>query len=241
MKKIRQLADEDDEKIGADGRTSKFSRRRGLLYREFQSERVNLGNTIRQLVVPAPYRKLVMKLGHESIIGGHQGSKKTIDKILSDFFWPGVHADVTRFCRSCDVCQRTVQKGRVTRVPLGTMPLIDTPFDRISVDIVGPIHPMTNNKKPYILMIVDYATRYPEATALPSIEATLVAEALVDIYTRVGIPREVLTDQGSQFTSEVMREVSRLLSIRQLTTTSDHPACNALLSISILRHAIRSS
>jgi len=52
---------------------------------------------------------------------------------------------------------------------------------------------------------------------------------LVDVYSRVGIPSEVLTDQGSQFTSDVMREVSRLLSIRQLTTTPYHPMCNGLV------------
>lgn len=52
---------------------------------------------------------------------------------------------------------------------------------------------------------------------------------MVDVYSRVGIPSEVLTDQGSQFTSDVMREVSRLLSIRQLTTTPYHPMCNGLV------------
>ncbi|XP_038059124.1 uncharacterized protein LOC119730344 [Patiria miniata] len=229
LRKIRELSDLKDEKTGEDGCSSRFVTHGGLLYRQFQSERFSQGNVIHQLVVPAKYRKLVMKLGHEAIIGGHQGAKKTADKILTDFFWPGIHSEVTRFCRSCDVCQRTVQKGRVTRVPLGTMPLIDTPFDRVAVDIVGPIHPMTSNKNRYILTIVDYATRYPEAIALPRIEATRVAEALVDVYTRVGIPREVLTDKGSQFTPDVMKEVSRLLSIRQLTTTPYHPACNGMV------------
>ncbi|XP_033761966.1 uncharacterized protein K02A2.6-like [Pecten maximus] len=146
-----------------------------------------------------------------------------------EFFWPGVNADVTRFCRSCDVCQRTFPKGRVSKVPLGTMPLIDIPFQRVAIDIIGPLQPATDRGNRYILTIVDYATRYPEAIALRGIETERVAEALVDVYSRVGIPREVLTDQGSQFTSELMREVSRLLSIRQLTTTPYHPMCNGLV------------
>ena len=77
--------------------------------------------------------------------------------------------------------------------------------------------------------MVDYATRYPEAKALKRIDTETVAEALVEIYSRVGIPREVLTDQGKQFTSDVMKEVGRLLSIKQLTTTPYHPSCNGLV------------
>ena len=109
------------------------------------------------------------------------------------------------------------------------MPLIDTPFKRVAVDIVGPIEPRSDKKSRYILTIIDYATRYPEAVALPSIETERVAEALVEMFSRVGIPDEMLTDCGSQFTAEVMKEVSRLLLLQQLTTTPYHPVCNGLV------------
>ena len=66
-------------------------------------------------------------------------------------------------CTSCDICQRTIQKGRVTKVPLGKLPLIDTPFKRVSVDLVGPIEPRSDKKSRNILTMIDYATRYPEA------------------------------------------------------------------------------
>ena len=81
----------------------------------------------------------------------------------------------------------------------------------------------------YILTMIDYAMRYPEAVALPSIETERVAEALDEMFSRVGIPDEMLTDCGSQFTAEVMKEVSRLLSLQQLTTTPYHPMCNGLV------------
>jgi len=97
-------------------------------------------------------------------MGGHLGVKKTKERVLREFYWPGVNSDIRRFCRSCDICQKTISKGRVTRVPLGKMPLIDTPFKRVAIDIVGPIFPHTDRKNRYILMLVDYATRYPEAT-----------------------------------------------------------------------------
>ena len=89
--------------------------------------------------------------------------------------------------------------------------------------------PRTDIGNKYILTIADYATRFPEAVPLPSIAAERVAEALVNVFTRVGIPKEILTDMGRQFTSGVMQEViSRLLSIRQMTTSPYHPACNGL-------------
>ncbi|KAL5021789.1 hypothetical protein ScPMuIL_000944, partial [Solemya velum] len=71
--------------------------------------------------------------------------------------------------------------GRVTKVPLGNMPVIDIPFQRIAVDIVGPIQPCTDRGTVgYILTIVHYATRYPDAVASSGIETERVAEALVD-------------------------------------------------------------
>ena len=54
--------------------------------------------------------------------------KKTMDGVLTGFFWPGLCGGVSRFRKSCDICQRTIQKGRVTKVPLGKLPLTETPF-----------------------------------------------------------------------------------------------------------------
>ena len=107
--------------------------------------------------------------------------------------------------------------------------MIDTPFKRVAVDIVGPIEPRSERKSRYILTMIDYATRYPEAVVLPGIETEHVAEALVEMFSRVGIPDEMLTDCGSQFIAEVMKEVSRLLSLQQTTTTPYHPICNGLI------------
>ena len=187
------------------------------------------GKTTSQLVVPSSLTDRVMTLAHESLMAGHLGIRKTIDRVVAEFFWPGVCGDVTRFCKSCDICQRTVQKGRVAKVPLGRLPLIDTPFKRVAVDIVGPIEPRSNNRSRYILTMMDYATRYPEAIAFPSIETERVAEALVEMFSRVGVPDEMLTDCGSQFTSEIMKEVARLLSLQQLTTSAFHAQCNGLV------------
>ena len=169
-----------------------------------------------------------MGLAHESMMGGHLGVKKTMDKIQASFYWPGIHGDITRYCRSCDVCQKTLSKGKVAKVPLMKMPLIDTPFKRVAVDIVGPIHPITDRHNRYILTMVDYATRYPEAIPLKSVTTVEVAEAMVDMFSRLGVPEEILSDQGAQFMSEVMQEVSRMLSVKRLVSTPYHPICNGL-------------
>ena len=136
---------------------------------------------------------------------------------------------MTRFCRSCDICQRTIAKGRVPSVPLRKMPVIDTPLERVAVDVVGPIFPPTERGNKYILTIMDYATRYPEAVPLKDIQAETVAEALVNMFTRVGVPKEILSDQGSQFLSAVMKEMCRLLSLKQLVTTPYHPICTGFI------------
>ena len=173
-----------------------FKMKDGTLYRYCRNFE---GREISQVVIPKGLRETVMTMAHDAVMSGHQGQKKTKDRIWREFWWPGFGSDVTRFCRSCDICQRTIAKGRVPSVPLGKMPIIDTPFDRVAVDLVGPIFPPTERGNKYILTMMDYATRYPEAVPLKDIQAKMVAEALLNMFTRVGVPKEIPSDQGSQF------------------------------------------
>ena len=161
-------------------------------------------STITQLAVRKELREKLLRLAHDCILSG---IKKTYESIIANFYWPGVHRDVVRYCRSCDTCQRTVAKGRVPKVPLGKLPLIEMPFKRVAVDVVGPTAPASDRGNRYILCMVYYATRYPEAVASKNIEAETVAEALVTMFTRVGVPQEVVSDQGTQFMSSVMKKL----------------------------------
>ena len=209
------------------GKEISHVKRKGILYRI--TKKINMEKEeLKQILVPKDLRKKVMEVAHDAMLAGRMGVKKTEDRILTNFYWPGIHQDVVSFCRSCDVCQRTVSKGRVAKVPLGKMPLMDLPFKRVAVDLIGPIMPASDKGHRYVLTLVDYATRYPEAVPLKNIDTETVAEALLDLYSRVGIPEEVLSDLGTQFVSECMQEVARLLSIRRLTTTPYHPICNGL-------------
>lgn len=98
--------------------------------------------------------------------------------------------------RGCAECQKASRQG-VRRAPLIPLLTIEEPFERIAMDIVGPL-PRSKAGYRYILVICDYATRrYPKAVPLQTVDAEHVAEALVKLFSRVGIPREILTDQGS--------------------------------------------
>ena len=228
LEKIRERAETGERKEFKSGKVEMFSIQDGIIFREYLTPDSEYIDDLKQLVVPMKFRKHVLKLAHEALLGGHQGIQKTTDKVLSNFYWPGVGSDVNRHCQSCDICQRTVPKGRVSKVPLGEMPLIESPFERIAMDLVGPIKPVSERGHRYILVIIDYATRYPEAIPLKTVEAEVIAEELMKVYSRLGIPKEVLTDQGSQFVSRVMKEVNRLLSIRGITTTPYHAMTNGL-------------
>ena len=96
------------------------------------------------------------------------------------------------------------------------------------MDIVGPL-PRSRSGNQYILVICDYATRYPEAVPLRRTDAQHVAEELVKLFSRVGIPTEILTDQGSNFTSKLLSEVYNLLHIRPIRTSPYHPQTDGLV------------
>ena len=81
-----------------------FQTEKRILYRVFQSPRLNKGNPVKQVVLPRVLRAQVTALAHESDIGGHLGVKKTTDKLLMDFFWPGTSEDVKQYCKSCVKC-----------------------------------------------------------------------------------------------------------------------------------------
>ncbi|GFO10965.1 gypsy retrotransposon integrase-like protein 1 [Plakobranchus ocellatus] len=121
------------------GKIASFEKARSIVCRRYQDLGRNVD--VKQMVLPKLLQEYVMSVAHNSITGAHLGIRRTKDKVPSNFYWPGVDVDVTRYCRSCDVCQRTVKKGTVPRVPLEKVPLIDTPFQRVAIDLVGPINP----------------------------------------------------------------------------------------------------
>ena len=89
-----------------------------IMYREHETSAKKGSVSTTQLVLPKNLREGVMEIAHDSILGGHLGGKKTLDRVTSNFHWPGVAGDVQIYVQSCDICQRTIAKGRNVKVPL---------------------------------------------------------------------------------------------------------------------------
>ena len=96
------------------------------------------GEETEQLIVPRTYVSKVLYMAHTHLLGAHLGMDKTRERILNRFYWPRVNKDVEDYCRACPECQRTAPRPSVQN-PLIPMPLMEVPFDRLGLDIVGPL------------------------------------------------------------------------------------------------------
>ena len=95
------------------------------------------------------------------------------------FCRPGVTKDVAEYCCSCEVCQGMARRG--LKALLIPMPIIGIPFKQIVVDVIKPLLKSLTGEQ-YVLVITDYATRYPKAYAMRSVTASAVAERLIDMF-----------------------------------------------------------
>ena len=157
---------------------------------------------------------------NEIPLAGHLGQKNTAERILLRFYWLTLFQDVREVCKACPECQRTASTKTV-RAPMIPLPVIGEPFQRIAMDIVGPLLRSRQGHR-YILIICDYATRYPEAFPLKTIDAPHVAEELMKFFSQVGVPKEILTDQGTNFMSKLLTELYRMLHVQPIRTSLYH-------------------
>ncbi|XP_067288440.1 uncharacterized protein [Pseudorasbora parva] len=181
-----------------------------------------------RLVVPEAMRLKVLQLGHSVPWAGHLGQQKTLSRIASRFYWPKLYTDVVDFCKSCPECQLVRPARKSDRAPMVSLPIIDIPFSRIAMDIVGPLERSRVGNR-YILVVADYATRYPEVFPLRNIKTRQVVNALVQLFSRVGLPKEIITDQGTNFTSRLMKQVCSMLRIHPIQTTPYHPQTDGMV------------
>lgn len=177
-------------------------------------------------MVPQVAREVVLTLGHSIPWAGHLGKHKTAARIKHYFFWPSLSLEVTQFCRSCPQCQKTLLKGP-TREPLQPLPIISVPFERLGMDIVGPVEKSKSGNR-YMLVITDYGTKYPEVFPLKYVKAKMVAFSLVQFFSRVGFAQEIVTDQGTNFMSNLLKQVYQFLGIKGVRTTPYHPQTDGL-------------
>lgn len=127
--------------------------------------------------------------------------------------------DIKKYCQTCPECQKTAGKRFTPKARMMSLPIIETPSSHIAMDIVGTS--WRGNK--YALMIHDYAIRNHEAYALKTIDTEAIAEKLMELISRVVIPEEILSHQGSNFTSKLLAVTYGMLKIKEIRTTPYHP------------------
>jgi transposase InsO family protein len=176
-----------------------------------------------QIVVPQKYRQEILRLAHDVPSAGHLGVNKTFAKVARHFYWPGIRKSVSNYVKTCHTCQITGKPNQTIPVaPLKPIPVYSEPFSRVLIDCVGPL-PKTKNGNQYLLTIMCTSTRFPEAVPLRNISAKSVLKALVKFFTTFGLPKEVQSDQGSNFMSKIFQQVLFELGIRQVKSSAYHP------------------
>ena len=144
------------------------------------------------------------------------------------FYWPGQWNDVQNWCKTCSTCATRKTLGPKRQAPLGTI-CAGYPMQVVAVDIMGPL-PETEAGNSYILVAGDYYSRWMEAYPILNQEAVTVAQKLVnELFCHFSTLEQLHSDQGSQFESDLIAEVCKILNIRKSRTTPYHPQCDGLI------------
>ena len=194
--------------------------RNGVLCRKWEND---IGDQItNQVVLPDTLRQTAFEAHHSHTTASHRGVRKTISALQSRYYWPGLTSAVHRLVASCHICGSKKTWGKKRRSPLKQY-VVGAPMERIAIDILGPL-PETPRKNKFILVVSDYFTKWTESYPIPNQEAATVAEKLVsEFICRFGVPRELHSDQGTNFESKVFGEICKLLDIQKTRTTPLHP------------------
>ncbi|XP_026400169.1 uncharacterized protein LOC113296044, partial [Papaver somniferum] len=148
--------------------------------------------------VPNTEQKDVISFCHDQACGGHFSAKKTAAKILQcGFYWPSLFKDCHDYCVSCERCQKLGSISRRNMMPLNPILIVEI-FDVWGIDFMGPF-PMSDSKL-YILVAVDYVSKWVEAIATRTNDHKVVLSFLKEnIFSRFGTPRAIISDGGSHF------------------------------------------
>lgn len=197
----------------------------GVLYRRF--EKLGFGELL-QLVVPVKLKGSVLLLAHDHKTAGHLGRTRTLEKIRQSYFWVNYRQDVEDWVRTCVKCQRrkgTPQKRRAAMQASA----VGFPMERVAMDIMGPL-PISERGNRYLLVVMDYFTKWAEAYPLPNQEAVTVAQAFVTQFVcRYGMPMQIHTDRGKNFDSRLLQAICQLMEISKTLTSSYRPQSDGLV------------
>lgn len=189
-------------------------------------------------IIPTALRPTFVQVVHDS--HGHPGAQRTLQRLRTLAYWPGMTKDVARFVKACVPCMKTKPSRDQGAGFMGQIP-VSAPWQLVALDIVGPLPNVDGFR--HLLTIQDRFSRWCALVPLKHASAECVAEGFVSRWVaNFGVPDKVLSDRGGAFIGSVFSLVARRLGVEQLRTSAYHPATNGGLErlhrtlVSLLTH-----
>ncbi|KAL4281752.1 hypothetical protein GQ457_03G018580 [Hibiscus cannabinus] len=181
--------------------------------------------------IPEEEQHLILEQCHSAPYGGHFSWNRTVAKVLQyGLYWPTLHRDAQLFCQQFDRCQRTVNISRRNEMPLQNILEVEL-FDVWGIDFMGPFPSSFGNL--YILLAVDYVSKWVEAIATIHNDAKIVQWFIKkNIFTRFGTPRVIISDEGRHFDNRSIAAALRKVGINHKLSTAYHPQTNGQVEVS---------
>ncbi|KAM1185235.1 hypothetical protein ACFX2G_014863 [Malus domestica] len=163
--------------------------------------------------------------------GGHFGTQRTARKVLEcGFYWPTIFKDARTFCIACDRCQRTGNIGPKDQMPQSPIFNVEI-FDVWGIDFMGPFP--SSHGFVYILLAVDYVSKWVEAKATRTNDSKVVADFVkTNIFSRFGMPRILISDGGSHFCNRTIEALLKKYNVTHKLATPYHPQTSGQAEVS---------
>jgi hypothetical protein len=180
------------------------------------------------LVLPKVLLKTAIMKSHDPPNSGHQGFSRTAARIMEKYYSPKLLKEVRKFVTTCSICQMRKSSTQKKHSESGKIPTTEMPFEIISTDLMGPLNCTSNGNK-YVMVVVDLATRFIEVGALPTPSTELTIKMLKNqVIFRYGIPKILITDRGTNFTSRTFKDFTREVGIKHQLRTAYNPRANSV-------------
>ena len=179
----------------------------------------------RHVILPECRKDQVFYLFHCIPTAGHYAFDKTCHAIADHYWWPQMEADIREMCSDCYECALCKREKKAKASPFAMNDNTARPFHKVSMD-VNTMNPRTPRGNIKVLVITDWLTKWAEVYAIRDETADTIAGCFIDFVSRHGCPAEVLTDQGRNFESRLMKKILKDLGLDKLRTTAYHPQTN---------------
>lgn len=183
-----------------------------------------------QLIYPTSVEvPIILKENHDSAIAGHPGSQRMYKRIKSSYYWKGMRSDIEDYVKKCKLCQINKPLRKSNKAPMEITSTSTRPFERLALDIVGPLPDAGLQNFKFILTLQDDLTKFTSAYPMVSSTSEEIARNLVHFMSLFGFPKTILTDLGTCFTSDLFKQLTEILKVKATFTTPYHPQTNGAL------------